>query len=158
MRLRILMDMNKVAAVVTGPIILAVCLLAGCNRGDGETTYEEVMRVKSPDAKFEAVLISATTDVIGNNSNLLYIVPAGRAFDKNDPAFARSYLNILCFEGVELVWKESRMLEIQYKEAHIAEFRNCANLTENPDSPYVVELRLAPQGALALPSRCPCVK
>ena len=116
------------------------------------------MRVKSPDAKFEAVLISAWTDAPGNNSHLLYIVPAGRKFDKNDAAFGRSYLNILCFEGVQLVWKEPQTLEVQYREAHIAEFRNCANLTENPDSPYIVELRLAPQGASALPGRCPCLK
>ncbi len=138
-------------------IFLITCLLAGCNRGFGETIYEEVMRVKSPDAKFEAVLISAWTDAPGNNSHFLYIVPAGRKFDEKDPAFARSYLNILCFEGVRLIWKESKLLEIQYNEGHIAEFRNCANLTENPDSAYVVELRLAPQGVWALPKRCPCL-
>jgi hypothetical protein len=158
MRLRIRVGMNNVAAIVAGLILLAACLLAGCNRGYGETTYEEVMRVKSQDGKFDAVLISAWTDVIGNNSHLLYIVPAGSKFNKNDAAFGRSYLSVRCFEGLKLVWRESKMLEVQYQEALIDEFRNCANVTENPDSPHVLELRLSPQGASALPDKCPCLK
>ena len=120
--------------------------------------YEEVMRVKSPDAKFEAVLVSAAGHVIGNNSHLLYIVPAGRKLDKNVAAFGRSYLSVRCFEGLKLVWREAKILEVQYQEALIDEFRNCANLTENPDSPHVIELRLVPQGTSTLPRRCPCLK
>ena len=150
--------MNKIAVVISSLTLVAICVLVGCNRGYGETTYEEVMRVKSPDAKFDAVLISAVTDVIGNNSHLLYIVPSGRKFNKSNAAFARSYLNVRCFEGFQLVWKGSKVLEVQYQEALIDEFRNCANLTENTDSPYVVELRLAPQAASALPGQCPCLK
>lgn len=150
--------MNKVTAIVAGLILLATCLSAGCNRRNGEMIYEEVMRVKSPDEKVEAVLVSTVGHVIGNNSHLLYIVPAGRKYDRSDAAFGRSYLSARCFENLKLVWREAQTLEVQYQEALIDEFRNCANLTDNPEQPHVIELRLAPQGASALPSRCPCLK
>jgi hypothetical protein len=152
--------MNKAAAVVTIHVALAICLLAGCNHRNDEGTYEEVMRVKSPDAKFKAVLFSYVGHVLGNNIHYLYTVPAGRKFDKNDAAFARSYLTVHCFESLILVWKESKMLEVQYREALIDEFRNCANLTDNPDVSHIIELRLAPQMASALPSdtTCRCLK
>lgn len=139
-------------------LLISVCILCTCSASGEGTTYEEVMRVRSPDGRHEAVIISVIGHVLGNNSHLLYIVPAGRKFDKKDSSFTRSYLSIRCFDGLQLIWRDPNILEIQYKEALIDEFRNCANLTEKPDSPYVVELRLAPISTWALPKRCPCLK
>jgi hypothetical protein len=116
------------------------------------------MRTKSPDNKYEAVLVSAMTDVVGNNSHYLYVIPAGRKFDIKDASFSRRYLNIRCFEGLRIIWETPKILEVQYKEALIEEFRNCVNLTENADAPFIVELRLTPLTTSALPNDCPCLK
>lgn len=152
------MSRNKFTTLLMVFLLIPIYLQSACMKATGETTYEEITRIKSSDNKYEAVLVSATTDVIGNNSHYLYIVPTGRKFDVKDVNFSRRYLNIRCFEGLQLIWQDPKILEVQYKEALIEEFRNCVNLTEDPESPFIVELRLTPLTTFALPGNCPCLK
>jgi hypothetical protein len=150
--------MNFPAGIKVVLILAALASASGCSSNVGPAVYKEVSRVKSPDSRYDAVLISIRHDVLGNNDHLLYIVPSGRVFNEKDSAFNRSYLTIRCFKGLEITWREKQLLEIGFEQALIDDYRNCANVTENIESPTVIELRLAPRAPSALPEPCPCGK
>lgn len=100
----------------------------------------EVMRVTSPDAKVDAVVIkvegglSTTRDPYN-----LYIVPLGA---KTDAAIAS--LNALDLEGLKVFWKQPKSLLIEYQRGIISHFTNSWSSKSVDNGRYVVELRLAP--------------
>jgi hypothetical protein len=132
--------------------VLAALLLFGCSDSDSHESYpksSETLRVTSPNGRFDAVLI---TDVYGPvagggvDSNV-YIVLKGAAAPKGQ---RREIFSADPFSHGDLVWKDSRLLEIHYDIADIHNFSNLwgSSGVENTGSEgqrdFEVEIRLAP--------------
>jgi hypothetical protein len=100
----------------------------------------EIMRVPSPDAKVDAVVVkvegglSTTRDPYN-----LYLVPPGAKVDETVAS-----LNALDMEGLKVFWQEPKFLFIEYRQGLIEQFSNSWSSKNVENGRYVVELRLAP--------------
>lgn len=73
---------------------------------------------------------------------MLYLVPAGarlRVKEEGDCIFAADHI-----KGLNIHWKEPQLLEIQYDEARIFQFKNFWQSAEVQNFRYVLEIRLGP--------------
>ncbi len=126
---------------------LSACLVlatAGCGYTlAGKWKYTEIRRVKSPDSQIEAVLVEGDAGATTSAYSKIYLVPTGAKLEVDERAdadvFAADHL-----KGFNIVWKEGRLLEIQYEEARILGFRNFWYGRSVHDANYVVELQLRP--------------
>jgi hypothetical protein len=110
----------------------------------GEWEYKEVARIKSPEPVVEAVLLTGDAGATTATTSFLYIVPAGGRVEpkrttENDAYFVADHV-----KNLHVVWKSSRLLEIQYDEARIRHFKNDWCHRDVQSFHFVVELRLAP--------------
>ena len=110
----------------------------------GHWEYEEIARIKSPDSAVEALLFTGDAGATTATTSFLYIVPTGGRIDpkkvtENSACFVADHV-----KNLNLVWKNSRLIEIQYEEARISHFRNDWCHRDVQNFHFVVELRLAP--------------
>jgi hypothetical protein len=112
----------------------------------GRSHPQELARVTSPKEQLDAVMIlEQYGGAVGGNDWYVYIVDKGKPVPSGlDAIFSASEL-----DREKLVWKQPRLLEIQYDVGEIYGFRNlwCSNRIRNaPDRErdYCVEIRLAP--------------
>jgi hypothetical protein len=112
-------------------IIMIVLFLNSC---EGR---EEVLRLLSPDNQVEAVLIETNRGATTPLRYLLYLVSPGSSPSKHDLV-----LEAIHIEGFEIKWRESKFLEIRYKNARIYHFQSIWSSSSNYK--YKVELRLIP--------------
>jgi len=123
--------------------LLVMCLTAGCdNTLAGKWQYKEMSRIKSPDSRVDAVLVEgdagATTSVLSK----IYLVPARSKLqieERADSVFAADHI-----KGLKIIWKQPKLLSIQYDEARILQFKNFWQNAEVQDFRYVVEVQLNP--------------
>lgn len=97
--------------------------------------HEEIGRTTSPHSAVDAVTIR--TDYGATSSFLynIYVVPVNAKPEKGHEIFSADRL-----DGLEVVWREPKLLEIRYDEARIFHFSNFARTGS-----YVVEIRLVPR-------------
>jgi hypothetical protein len=92
-------------------------LLASCSKLD-PCVEKEVSRLKSPDQKVEAVVqerdCGATTSAVSK----VFIVKTGDEIEK-DPVFEADKI-----DGLEIKWKESKQLRVEYLNARIFNYKN----------------------------------
>jgi hypothetical protein len=137
--------------VVAFGAIFGLVLLSACNGLTGKANKNvdrlEEARVTSPDGRFDAVM---TREPIGGALGGIYwnvfIVPKDARAPKGDN---NTILNASVLRGEKLIWKQNRLLEIQYDIANIEQFRNLWGSNEVRGSgwrkgDYAVEVRLAP--------------
>ena len=141
--------MNAIKIVTTAALsfILTSCSPGGISLAGGPRKYSEVKRIKSPDSAVEAVLMTGDAGATTSTEYYLYLVPAGKRISPE-----KSGENPPCFEAyhvkdLNLVWKNPKLLEIQYGAAVIDQFHNLWQHREVQDFRYVVEVRLAPTSA-----------
>ena len=139
------LTVGKCFSVLLCSVVLVV-LTSAC----GEPPKKEISRVPSPDHIVDAVLVDIEPDVLGATvatPSLVYIVPAGsRQFD--DPVLRGDY-----FEGLKLVWKRPKYLEIEFEKGRIFQFTNFWWSKEVQEFHYEVEVRLKPSSEQSLPYR-----
>jgi len=137
--------------VVAFGAIFGLVLLSACNGLTGKANKNvdrvEEARVTSPDGRFDAVM---TREPIGGALGGIYwnvfIVPKDARAPKGDN---NTILNASVLRGEKLIWKQNRLLEIQYDIANIEQFRNLWGSNEVRGGgwrkgDYAVEVRLAP--------------
>lgn len=109
--------------------------------------HRELNRVTSPDGRVDAILAEVITDSLSANGYAVYLAPAGTKLDLQSPVFERKSFYANRIDGLQLIWREPKFLEIRYTRGDIFDFRNNWRL----DSDYVVEVRLKPESeALSL--------
>jgi hypothetical protein len=144
----------KTISTLGGCVSAALILLAtGCDYTlAGKWEYKEVARLASPDAKVEAVLTQGSAGATTSTVTSLYLVPKGGRIGKEDRK--KSVFDADHLKDFQIVWRESKLLEVQYSEARIANFRNFWHANEVDNFRYVVEIRLSPASTnFSLPIR-----
>jgi len=127
-------------------LVLALCFASGCFNIAGEWEYEEIERIKSPDGIVDAVLVRGHGGATTGFNFSVFLVPRGIKFDKKASWFEREQALFRADhdEGLQLVWRKPKFLEIRFAKARIFQFRNVWHSQEVQDYSYVVELRLVP--------------
>ena len=126
-------------------VVVAIALLFGAC---GRPSLKEITRVSSPDRQFDAVLVEVELDELGATVSTpyqVYIVPTGgKTFDY--PTMKGSQ-----FEGLRLIWKDPRLLGIEYSKGKIYSFQNFEDFAGKGNLLSTVEIRLVPNSDHALP-------
>ncbi len=130
---------NIFRSIVFAALLSAAGVISGCFFGGGLCSYEEISRVKSPDSFVDAVLVQSNCGATTPYGYLLCIVPTGGKYKKDE-----YLLNADHVDGLEIHWRQPKLLEIRYREARIFHFSNFWHTREVQDFAYVVELRLVP--------------
>ena len=149
------LEMKRILTMLTLFTSLALC---GCNPSGislaGKWEYSEVSRIKSPDPKVEAVLLKGDAGATTATTYSLYLVPSGKRADPKSTNENRACFVADHIKNLNMVWKKSRLLQIQYEEARIIHFENLWQHRDVQDFHYVVELRLVPTtNEFSLPER-----
>lgn len=104
---------------------------------------EEISRFLSSDKKVEAILIETNSGATTPLRYLLYLVSVGSSPTEDDLVFEAIHI-----EGLEIKWKGSNFLEIEYTNARIFHFQNIweppRNSPDRDGHKNAVELRLIP--------------
>ncbi|MHC4394794.1 MAG: hypothetical protein ACYS1A_03995 [Planctomycetota bacterium] len=102
---------------------------------------QEVLRLKSPDGRVDAVVINADAGATTSVASLLYILPTEATVndEKDEAIFIADHIN-----GLNIVWSANKLLEIQYEKARIFQFCNHELPFGDKDVGYVVEIRETP--------------
>ena len=131
------------SAPIVGLLIALGCvsLLLGCS-----ASYDEQLRVASPDGRVEAVWVEvgaggATVDFYYH----LYIVQPGAKPERGTQRLVADKV-----KNLKLLWRESKRLEVSYDSARIFSFYNYWHDRNVGNFKYVVEIRLAPNKASQL--------
>lgn len=139
------------------PLLIAVALLSYfiglCNmpwRYDSERLernpvanlpHKELKRITSPDGAVDAILARVETDSLSADGFAVYLAAAGKELDLESLEFDRKVFYANRIDDLELVWRESKFLEIRYARGDIFDFRNNWRL----HSDYTVEIRIMPK-------------
>jgi len=116
-------------------LVVFAAIFAGCS---GPPPIKEIARITSPDSLVDAVLAERGVDATVATPSEVYIVPKG-GHPVGQPLLRADHM-----QGLTLVWRQPRLLELHYTKGRIFSF---SNFWESPDvqsSTYVVELRLVP--------------
>lgn len=128
---------NRKISILTC-LIMLIFFIHGCS----PCRYEEVIRIKSPDGKVEAVHVKGNCGATTSFAESVFIVPIGDKTPK--PKDDNEILLADHVEGINLVWREPKVLEIHYDEARIFKFTNFWQSEKVDKFSYVVEIRLIP--------------
>jgi hypothetical protein len=140
------LPMNAMRIITTAALSLFFCGCgpAGISLAGGPWKYSEVKRIKSPDPAVEAVLITGDAGATTSTEYYLYLVPTGQRINPEKAGENRPCFQAYHVKDLNPVWKNAKLLEIQYGEAVIDQFHNLWQHREVQDFRYVVEVRLAP--------------
>jgi hypothetical protein len=124
--------------------VTVASFLAGCGPIAGSWQFRETGRIKSPDGQVEAVVVTGDAGATTSKATLVVIVPSGglvntKSLKQSDAVFWADHL-----KEFNVVWKQSKLLCIEYDEARIAQFRNLWDIWEGRNDSYAVEIRLCP--------------
>jgi hypothetical protein len=99
--------------------IFLSCLLlfASCSKLD-PCVEKEVSRLKSPDQKVEAIILERDCGATTSMVSKVFIVKTGEVIEK-DPVFEADKI-----DGLEVHWKDSQQLRVEYLNARIYNYRN----------------------------------
>lgn len=123
-------------------------LVAGSLCGCSDWKYAEIKRVTSPDSTFDAVLAGGSAGATTSQMYTAFVVRRGGTLpDPDRSVFAADHV-----DGLDIRWKGPKLLEINYREARIHQFRNHVVPDASTSPFYVVEINLTHAGeASALP-------
>jgi len=128
-------------------LLLCGCFPHGTSLAGGPWKYSEMKRIKSPDPVIEVVLMTGEAGATTATEYYLYLVPTGQRINPETAGENRPCFQAYHVKDLNLVWKNSTLLEIQYGEAVIDQFHNLWQHRNVQDFRYVVEIRLAPTSA-----------
>lgn len=110
-----------------------ICCVTSCDF----VSREEIARVPSPDGIVEAVLIRTNAGATTAFGYELYIVPPGGKGQRGREQLRADHLT-----DIGIQWRQSKLLEVHYKEGRIFHFSNFWSSKEVGEFNYVVEIRL----------------
>jgi hypothetical protein len=127
-------------------LVFTLCFASGCFNIAGEWQYEEIERVKSADGVVDAVIVRGGGGATTGFNFSVFLVPGGTKFDEKASWFERdrALFSADYHEGLQLVWRKPKFLEIRFAKARIFQFSNFWHSKEVQNYSYVVELRLVP--------------
>lgn len=119
----------------------------GCNdslEGWGTWDGEVISRVSSPDKSVEAIIVEGSTGATSGFSSRVYIVSPGTEFSNNLPLFDadNTILRADGVNGLTIVWKDPKTLEVRYKSARIFHFTNFVDQTDSQQKVTRYNIRL----------------
>lgn len=116
-------------------VIFLILALSGCNDpawegGWGVWDGEIISRVSSPDKAVDAIIVEGSAGATSGFSSRVFLVLPGTDFDNKSGLFdpERTILRADGVEGLTMVWKDTKTLEITYKSARILHYSNFADL------------------------------
>ena len=115
---------------------VAVFLKCGLSSPCNQT---EANRLKSPDGKVEAVQVKSDCGATTSESISVFVVGSGKETEESDLVLSADHT-----ESFSLLWRESKFLEIKYKQARIFQFTNFWQSKDIDNFSYVVEVRETP--------------
>jgi len=121
---------NKIMII----IFLIVIFIVSCD----SVSRTEVMRIKSPDAITDAVLIKVDAGATTSYAYEVYIVPVGGHSTQGNEIFKADKIN-----GLEIKWIQSKHLEIKYEDGRIFHFSNFWHSKDVDNFRYIVEIQLS---------------
>jgi DNA/RNA-binding domain of Phe-tRNA-synthetase-like protein len=116
-------------------VIAFIAITTGCGFSS-PCNETQVERVKSPDGKVEAVLVKKDCGATTSESFNVFIVGSGNKTEEKDLIFKADHV-----DGFSLTWRDSKFLEIKYKQARIFHFMNFWQSKDVDNFAYVVEVR-----------------
>lgn len=119
-------------------IIAFIAVTAGCGFLS-PCTETQAERVKSTDGKVEAVLVKKNCGATTSESFNVFIVGSGNKTEEKDLIFSADHV-----DGFSLSWRDTKFLEIRYKQARIFQFTNFWHSKDVDNFAYVVEVRETP--------------
>jgi len=145
MWLRLVMK-SRINNVVMLILISVVCGF-GCSRKPFiplKVVYKQEKRIRSPDFKVDAVLITGDAGAVTSEETYVFILPAEKtinmdSLDRSGAVFMGDHL-----KGFDVRWRENNLLIIRYDEARIDGFKNHFDVFGNDRYTYPVEIRLEP--------------
>ena len=121
-------------------VVMVVFLLSGCEAITNMLCEnKELLRISSPDAKVDAVLMRGDCGATTPYSYGVYIIPKGEKIKKSYLIFSADHV-----EGESVQWIAPKLLEIKYRQARIFEFTNFWQSRDVDNFNYVVEIREIP--------------
>ncbi|WP_207532947.1 hypothetical protein [Desertivirga arenae] len=120
--------------------IIASCQNEHKITAGGSQSFKEIKRVVSPDKKVEAVVAETNRGATVATGNLVFIVLPGRSISDEDRKFAM--FNADYCSGLNIRWKQDRVLSIEYEKARIFNFTNFWQSDSLENWNYVVEIGL----------------
>lgn len=126
-----------------GLIPLLTILLLGCNPPE----EREIQRQVSPDKLVDVVLVERLTDATVATPTVLFLVASGKEWKGEPPILLGDK-----FEGLQVIWKRPRFLEVHYRKGRIFSFASFWNSRDVQNFKYDVELRLVPETDSTLPN------
>ena len=108
--------------------------------------------LRADDSVAEAVLVSGDAGATTSTIWSVYLISTGSSV--NPKQRDQSLFDADHVKNLKLVWREPKLLEIQYEEARILNFRNFWYGPNVQSARHIVELRLGPStNNFALPLR-----
>jgi hypothetical protein len=147
MTLKIGIDMPKQLILkTTCALIIITCAwcLVGCFNLAGDWEFKEVGRIKSPDGQVEALIVNGEAGATTSLETLVLIVEPGRQVKTQKLLNSEAMFRASHLKNFKVVWKQPKLLEIQYDEARIDHFGNLWENWQGHDTSYTVEIRLNP--------------
>jgi hypothetical protein len=103
------------------------------------TSTKEVSRVTSPDTIIDAVTLEQNYGATSGFFYQVYLVEHGKEPKSGDLIFKADHV-----EGLNITWREIKILEIKVKEARIFHFTNFWSVREVEQFHYIVAIELKP--------------
>lgn len=136
-------------------LLACSCCFGGCTASiAGKWVFHEVERVASPGGDFEAVVLTGDAGATTRAATVVRIVRTGVKTDTGKPDDNELVLWASDVSNLVVRWKHPKVLDIQYGEASIDQFRNHEEIQRAQNAWDVIEVRLCPTNPDAsLPSR-----
>lgn len=137
---------RKLIVKITCVLVFIACAwcLAGCFNLAGDWVFKEVGRIKSPDGQVEALIVTGEAGATTSLETLVLIVEPGGQVKTQKLLNSKAMFRASHLKNFKVVWKEPKLLEIQYDEARIDQFKNLWESWKGRDMSYAVEVRLNP--------------
>lgn len=128
-------------------LFFSILAFVGCSdsvEGWGTWDGEVISRVASPDGAVEAIIVEGSAGATDGFSSRVYLVLPGTEYSNKLPMFdpKRTIVRADGVNGLTIVWKDSKTLEIRYQSARIFQFTNFVDRTDSQQKMTRYNIRL----------------
>jgi len=135
---------TQISLIAASSLVACACWLSGCSPIAGQWQFREVNRVKSPGGEVDAVLVVADAGATTSQASLVILVAANQQVGTTKPKEYDVVFRADHLKNLHVIWKQPQLLDIQYDEARISQFKNLWEVWGTRTASYAVEVRLDP--------------